>query len=172
MISFIEKIDHSLAIFIKENIKNPNLDFVLSRINRGETLGILVVVFFIIIEISHNKFWAILYAGFVTYLTDRFVLIIKKSISRKRPMKKISESNDPNPDMSHSFPSAHSANSMVAVVILMYLFGFPKLFYVFTFLAGIGRLFSLHHFLSDIIGGWLIGLGFGMSAVYLGKLLF
>ena len=74
---------------------------------------------------------------------------------------------DSNPDMKHSFPSAHSANSMTALFLLVAGFQFPPAMLAFSFLAGIGRLLSLHHFFSDVMGGWLIGLMVGMLGLSL-----
>jgi membrane-associated phospholipid phosphatase len=69
---------------------------------------------------------------------------------------------DKNPDMKHSFPSAHAANSMVSIFILVTVYHYSPYFFAFSIFAGIGRLITLHHFLIDILGGWSIGLLIGL----------
>jgi membrane-associated phospholipid phosphatase len=98
-------------------------------------------------------------------------LFVKKSVSRGRPLVSVAGKTDSNPDMKHSFPSAHSANSMVVVIILVFAFKVNPLIFIFTILAGIGRLLSLHHFISDIIGGWIFGFMIGILGVIAWNLL-
>lgn len=114
--------------------------------------------------------WSVIpYTGIVAYANDRFVLFLKKLISRKRPLVTVAGKVDGNPDMKHSFPSAHASNSMTAALILVYLFGFPEWFLLASLMAGIGRLLSLHHFPSDVLGGWVIGTCFGSLGLFLGR---
>ena len=93
-------------------------------------------------------------------------------VSRPRPLETVMGKIDGNPDMKHSFPSAHSGNSMTVVSILIFGFGFPPVIFGFTLLAGIGRLISLHHYFSDIMAGWLIGLLIGIAGIQLEPILF
>lgn len=93
--------------------------------------------------------------------------MLKKKISRQRPLITVIGKVDANPDMKHSFPSAHSANSMTVLSILVFGFTFPPFILLFSFMAGIGRLFSLHHFFSDVIGGWFIGMIIGLLGISL-----
>ncbi|TGM19065.1 phosphatase PAP2 family protein, partial [Leptospira stimsonii] len=95
----------------------------------------------------------------------------KKLIARKRPLITVAGKVDSNPDMKHSFPSAHAANSMTAVLILVFLFKFSPALILISFLAGFGRLLSLHHFVSDVIGGWIIGSIFGAMGLFFGSAL-
>lgn len=162
-LNLLEKIDYKISHFIQDHIRNEKLGWVLSRVNRGE------VFFIILILILWNFFSSdaskiirsLMTCGVFAFITDRSVLIIKKIISRKRPLISVSGNKDKNPDMRHSFPSAHAANSMVVVLVLIY--GFEQSFamLIFPFFAGIGRLLTLHHYLSDVIGGWIIGVFFG-----------
>lgn len=69
---------------------------------------------------------------------------------------------DKNPDMKHSFPSAHAANSMVSIFILVTVYNYSPYFFALSIFAGVGRLITLHHFLIDILGGWSIGLLIGL----------
>ena len=158
MIKLIDQIDLKVSQFILENIKNQKLDKFLSKVNRGETFFLVFLISCYLKEISWKEFGILfIHVGFVTFLTDRFILLIKKKISRKRPLIRVMDKKDSNPDMKHSFPSAHAANSMISITLMIVFYQFPFYLLFFSLFAGIGRLLSLHHFLSDITGGWLIG---------------
>ena len=163
LLNLLEKIDYKISHFIQDHIRNEKLGWWLSRINRGE-------IFFVVVVVILWRSFSPDYSKIVTYLvmcsvfaylTDRSVLIIKKIISRKRPLISVSGNKDKNPDMKHSFPSAHAANSMVVIVILVFGFEQSTAMFLFPVFAGMGRLLTLHHYLSDVIGGWAIGAFFG-----------
>ncbi|MBP7280270.1 MAG: phosphatase PAP2 family protein [Leptospiraceae bacterium] len=164
MIQRLIQIDLAISGFIRDRIKNKTLDRILSRINRGETLLLILIISFFFYP--NNSFWGItkliLHVGLISYITDRLVLFMKKTISRKRPLIRVMDNQDKNPDMKHSFPSAHAANSMVSIFILVTVYHYSPLFFLFSLFAGLGRLITLHHFLSDILGGWGIGLVIGL----------
>ncbi|MCB1156476.1 MAG: phosphatase PAP2 family protein [Leptospiraceae bacterium] len=153
----IEQIDLACSHFINRKIKNPKLSWVLGKINKGETLGIFLLPTVFYLHPNKEGWWILLHVGLITFLTDRLVLFLKKFTARKRPLLKILESEDKNPDLKHSFPSAHAANSMVALLTLIMGYHFPFWFIFFSFFAGIGRLCTLHHFLSDVLMGWFLG---------------
>lgn len=165
--------DYVAAKFIRERLHYPWLNRILSRVNRGEMMLLIIAPYLAYatwIGILPHPGWIVLpYTGLVAYANDRFVLFLKKVISRKRPLITVVGKIDENPDMKHSFPSAHASNSMAAVILLVFLFGFPEWFLLLSLLAGIGRLLSLHHFPSDVLGGWLIGSGFGFLGLLLGR---
>ncbi|MBK8395087.1 MAG: phosphatase PAP2 family protein [Leptospiraceae bacterium] len=168
MINKLIQIDLAISSFIRDRVKNKTLDKILSRVNRGESLLFVLLVSFFFYP--NNNFYELtilfLHVGIVSYITDRLVLILKKTISRKRPLIRVMDNQDKNPDMKHSFPSAHAANSMVSIFILVTVYQYSPLYFILSIFAGIGRLISLHHFLSDIIGGW--GIGFLIGLINLG----
>ncbi|TGK11079.1 phosphatase PAP2 family protein [Leptospira stimsonii] len=172
MIQLVDKIDFSLSTWIRANLHNPRLNHILSKINRGEVFLIILLPFlFLKNDLPIAWYWVLLFTGTVTYANDRFVLFLKKLIARKRPLITVAGKVDSNPDMKHSFPSAHAANSMTAVLILVFLFKFSPALILISFLAGFGRLLSLHHFVSDVIGGWIIGSIFGAMGLFFGSAL-
>lgn len=158
MISLIDKIDIFISNFIHSKIKNKTLDKILARLNKGE-IFFLIFLATCYYYISDWKTFGILFLhiGTVSVISEKSVLFIKKKISRERPLIRILHKDDPNPDMKHSFPSAHAANSMTVISLMVFIYSFSPYLLLFSLLAGLGRLFSLHHFLSDVIGGWLIG---------------
>lgn len=170
MIQIVDQIDFSFSTWIRTKLHNPKLSHILSKINRGEIfLVILLPLLYLKNDLPFAWYWVLLFTGLVTYANDRFVLFLKKLIARKRPLITVAGKVDSNPDMKHSFPSAHAANSMTAVLILVLLFKFSPALILISFLAGVGRLLSLHHFVSDVIGGWIIGTIFGFTGLFLGS---
>lgn len=168
MIDIVDQIDFSLSTWIRTNLHNPRLNRILSKINRGEVFLLILLPFlYLKNDLPIVWYWVLLFTGLITYANDRFVLFLKKLIARKRPLITIAGKVDSNPDMKHSFPSAHAANSMTAVLILVLLFKFSPALILISFLAGVGRLLSLHHFVSDVIGGWMIGTISVFSAYFL-----
>lgn len=155
------KIDLAISEFIHDRIKNKTLDRILSRVNRGETLLVILMISFFFYS-ENNHLLVFFHVGIVSYLTDRLVLFLKKTISRRRPLIRVMNNQDKNPDMKHSFPSAHAANSMVSIFMLVTAYHYSPFFFAFSLFAGVGRLITLHHFLSDILGGWFIGLLVGL----------
>jgi membrane-associated phospholipid phosphatase len=165
LISTLEKWDILIAKYIHVKIKNPKLDFLLSKVNRGE---VFIIITLIILSYSNIDaiLLSILYISILAFINDRIVLIIKKRISRKRPSLKILGKENNHPDLNHSFPSAHAANSMIAVILLVFNFNISPFFLLISVFAGVGRMLSLHHFLSDVIGGWIIGFCLGILGVF------
>ncbi len=164
MISLFEKWDIFLAEFIFKHIKNSKLDYILSKINRGEVF-ILLILCLLYGNGSPHLLSTILFISIFSFVNDQTVLWIKKKISRKRPSLKIMGKENNHPDLNHSFPSAHAANSMTACVLLYGIFSQHPLIFLFSLLAGVGRMITLHHFLSDILGGWLVGAVYGISGI-------
>lgn len=166
MISFFEKWDILIAEYIHVKIKNPSLDFLLSRVNRGEIFIVITLIFLYNSNVG-EFLHPILYISILAFINDRIVLIIKKRISRKRPSLKILGKENNHPDLNHSFPSAHAANSMIAMILLVFIFKISPFFLLISLFAGVGRMLTLHHFLSDVIGGWIIGFGMGLFGVFI-----
>jgi membrane-associated phospholipid phosphatase len=164
-------IDHKLSVWIKNHLPTETLRRVLGRWNRGEVFFIILIPILYYSEGFAPFWWAFAYLSLVAFLNDRLVLFVKKLVSRGRPLVSVAGKTDSNPDMKHSFPSAHSANSMVVVIILVFAFKVNPMIFIFTVLAGVGRLLSLHHFISDIIGGWIFGFMIGIFGVFVWNLL-
>ncbi|PJE03755.1 MAG: phosphatase PAP2 family protein [Leptospira sp.] len=165
------KIDFAISFWIKNHFPTETLRRILGRWNRGE---VFLIILLPILYSAHGfrPFWlAFSYIVIIAFINDRLVLFLKKIVSRGRPLISIAGKLDSNPDMKHSFPSAHSANSMVVVIVLILAFQVSSWIFIFTILAGIGRLLSLHHFLSDLVGGWIVGLIVGLIAVGFWKFL-
>lgn len=136
MIDIVDQIDFSLSTWIRTNLHNPRLNRILSKINRGEVFLLILLPFlYLKNDLPIVWYWVLLFTGLVTYTNDRFVLFLKKLIARKRPLITVAGKVDSNPDMKHSFPSAHAANSMTAVLILVLLFKFSPALILISFFS-------------------------------------
>lgn len=163
MLNFIDKIDFGISNFLFHNVKNKKLDFILGRINRGEIFFLIFLYICYKHAMSLKEFGILcLHLAIVTTFSEKFVLYVKRKIQRVRPGNRVMKKEDPNPDMNNSFPSAHAANSMTAISLMVFIYSFPIELFWFSFFAGFARLLTLHHFLSDIVSGWLFGLFLGI----------
>ncbi|MCX7999042.1 MAG: phosphatase PAP2 family protein, partial [Leptospiraceae bacterium] len=131
----------------------------------GEVFAVILLGFSFLDQVVYPVI-GLLYTGMVAYLNDRLILMVKKRVSRRRPSLRLLDKPNNHPDLNHSFPSAHAANSMLVATILCNEFGYSFVLYFFSLFAGIGRLLTLHHFLSDILGGWLIGIFMGSLGLW------
>lgn len=125
--------------------------------------GLLLVIFF---GTPAYHQWAIvsLIAVLVGAIT---VLLIKFTIKRSRPegdMGKIYRKTDP-----HSFPSGHAVRCLMLGVIGLGIAP-PWLGIVLIIwgpMVGIARVAIGVHYISDVVAGWLLGLLFGLGAIWL-----
>lgn len=95
-----------------------------------------------------------------------FNMFLRKVINRKRPFDVLGIKSLVEHKSLGSFPSNHSASSMIIAVAFMYLdfnIGFWILF--MALITGISRVFAGLHYVSDVIGGFFVG-------AFLGCLLF
>ncbi|MDZ4724944.1 MAG: phosphatase PAP2 family protein [Leptospira sp.] len=167
----ISEFDQKISTWIKLTLHHPRMSWMLSRINRGEVFALVLLPLLFLSDLYKPLYVSLPIIMIFTFFTDRFVLFLKKAVARKRPLISVMGKTDSNPDMKHSFPSAHSANSMVVGTILVFGFGETYWFLLFSLFAGVGRLLTLHHYISDIIGGWIIGFGMGILAIATLKLI-
>jgi len=125
--------------------------------------GLLLVIFF---GSSDYHQWAVvsLIAVLVGAIT---VLLIKFTIKRSRPegdMGKIYRKTDP-----HSFPSGHAVRCLMLGVIALGLAPtwLGVVLIIWGPMVGIARVAIGVHYISDVLAGWLLGLLFGLSAIWL-----
>ena len=57
-----------------------------------------------------------------------------------------------------SFPSSHSVNSMMGIMLIFLFFRKYKIVFLIPFLIGISRIFVGVHYPADVLCGWIIGI--------------
>ncbi len=112
------------------------------------------------------KKWAVLLAGSIAVLIV-LVFAIKRTIRRPRPegmWGMIYRRTDP-----HSFPSGHAARAFLIAVVATALgpAWLATILWIWAPLVAVSRVAMGVHYVSDIIGGFVLGLLLGSLIVYL-----
>lgn len=100
------------------------------------------------------------------FITATLVLGLKFTIRRQRPegeWGQIYRKSDP-----HSFPSGHAARGLLIGVIALAIgpAWLGWLLIVWGPLVGIARVAMGVHYISDILGGWVVGLGMSSLTIF------
>ena len=109
--------------------------------------------------------WRMLVMAIAICITALVAVGLKQLIRRRRPDGEwglVYRSTDP-----HSFPSGHAAR-MVMLTILSFATGpgwLTALFLIWTPLVALARVAMGVHYLSDVVGGALLGAAFGIMFV-------
>ncbi|MBZ9687174.1 phosphatase PAP2 family protein [Clostridium estertheticum] len=161
MISFIQKFDSSILLFIKDNMHGPIMDKVMiisTYLGNGGIIWIIIALALIISK-KYRKigFMAIAALILSTILGEG---ILKHMVKRMRPI-----SNIPAFDLliqrplSYSFPSGHTTSSFaVAGVLAKYLKNYALGFFGLAFLIAFSRLYLYIHYPTDVLAGMVLGL--------------
>lgn len=126
------------------------------------TAGLLLVVLFGGTVYRH---WALVSLIAVVFGAAT-VLVIKFSIRRARPegdMGQIYRKTDP-----HSFPSGHAVRTLMLGVIALGIapLWLGLLLIIWAPLVGIARVAIGVHYVSDVLAGWVLGVIFGLAAIW------
>ena len=95
---------------------------------------------------------------------------IKISVGRLRPYKRHHDyikGYDVKKPKSKSFPSSHSAYSLMAALIIYHFICPNKLIFLLPLIMGISRMALGVHYLSDVLTGYLISYLLFKQAVYM-----
>jgi len=147
-------------------IKNPFFDIIMEWITHfGSVFVILIIMTSLFLWEERKREWIpTLWASFLTAIL--LCVLLKLIIARPRPT---SEVIYPLFNLLiYSFPSLHATVSFAAIPILDKEFPMFKLFWIlFAVLVAFSRVYFEFHYLSDVIGGALLGYFIGWLFVYL-----
>lgn len=154
------ELDFLILDFIKQNMKNPFLDFVMPKISALGNGGVIWIVTTIILLAipKYRKGGIALAAGLIAGLIIGN-LTLKPLIARVRPFDLIEgiELLIAAPK-DFSFPSGHTLSSVIGATILTMTdkrFGYVAI--PLAVLIAFSRLYLYVHFPSDILGGIVLG---------------
>lgn len=158
-----------LDIKLSETIyKQSEKSFVSTKLLHRLTFGYGVIpLMLVVILLSNNLVQVILTIGLlIAIFFIGFENYLKKFLKRKRPVYSILKS--------YSFPSTHALSTMTLTVFFLlnsnhHSIYLSLLIILYTFLIGLSRVYLGFHYLSDVVGGWLIGMCIGafVSLVYI-----
>ena len=118
----------------------------------------ITIIFGLFISDNSNQFITV--ALFATALDKIVYLLLKNTLKRPRPFRKIKRINGKiMPFDEFSFPSGHTGSATVLTLLVNYFFpiSFFGIFLFWTILVGISRIHLGVHYPSDIFAGAILG---------------
>ncbi|MGE4486065.1 MAG: phosphatase PAP2 family protein [Oscillospiraceae bacterium] len=170
MLDILQSADESIMLFIQENIRcdflNPVMKF-FSFIGNAGILWIAIGIILLLLRGYRVTGFDMLLALAVCAAINN--LVIKEFIMRSRPYETIQGlTTIIAPLSSWSFPSGHAASSFASAYALGKSRGGKWwLYYIPAALIAISRVYVGVHYLSDIVGGAIVGTAVSMCVYYL-----
>lgn len=171
----ITALDLSILDFIHNTLSDPVMDIIMTCLTYSIEFGAMAIFVFIIMMCIKNMRktgFAVMGATLSVMLFGE--LIIKHLVARPRPfvINGAIELIIKAPS-GFSFPSSHTATCF-AMATAIYLFHkrLGIIAYIYAALVAFSRMYLYVHYPSDIIGGIALGIGCGISAVALVKLIY
>ncbi|WP_238885147.1 phosphatase PAP2 family protein [Clostridium sp. YIM B02551] len=169
---FINYIDLGTIDFIKNNLDNKFFDTIMpvfTNLGNGGLVWIIISIF-LLTQKKYRKIGVVtLVALLVTYLVGE--IGIKNLVRRERPFMSIHEIKllikAPS---GFSFPSGHTASSFTASTILSsYFKKYRAIIFSLAIIIGFSRIYLMVHYLSDVLGGAVLGIGMAILIKYIFK---
>lgn len=176
MLSELGKLELPLLEAINSAISCPFLDAVFKIITFTGNAGIIWIIcaaLMLFFKKSRKCGIALSVALILSLVLNN--LALKNIIARLRPFQ-LDESISliiP-PPSEYSFPSGHTLSSFASAFVIWFYHGhrFGIIATVWAALIGFSRIYLRVHFISDVIGGAIIGIGIGFLAVIIVKHLY
>ena len=171
MLKIIEKYDIKAAKYINSHFQHKRLDPLMKFFTYLGNLGLLWIGISILFILRHEsrKTGIILICSLLmtTILGEG---IIKHIVRRKRPFIKMNICDQLiiGTPSTYSFPSGHTASSFAASAVFLAINSRISIIIVLiATLIGFSRIYLKVHYVSDVIGGAVLGLLCGSITVYL-----
>jgi undecaprenyl-diphosphatase len=166
MIDFLYSIDLSLLYFINTGLSNPVFDKFFSSITNVNHWFIAYIILWGILFFKggkKGKIAAIIVLFLVTAADQAGAKLLKELFQRIRPCNVYSDILTPlGCTGSYSFPSNHALNNFAVAMFFYRIYpDYKWVLFITAFLIALSRVYLGLHYPSDIIGGAILGLGFG-----------
>jgi len=162
MKEFFFGIDKALYSFINGTLSNPVLDLVMRFFSAWPWPGILMLITFAVLLPRYRSqlILPFLLSAIAVGISDGLAGMIKDIVMRERPFLVLPSVNTPETSSSFSFPSAHASNTFAFAVGMYYYLRKPALaFIIIAAIVSFSRVYLGVHYVSDVIGGALLGAG-------------
>lgn len=171
-ISFIQNVlefDKSVALFVgsHQTQKLTELFLFITNFANPQSLVSIVVAVVLLFWLFNKREHLLQFVSSI-FIAGVVIWVVKNLIARDRPMGGIIQ------ETGHSFPSGHSLISAVMFSVLIYIgkryikqswlrYSFIAFMIIAMLSIGLSRVYLGVHYMSDVIGGFLIG--FILSAI-------
>lgn len=149
------------AIILLQQFRNPFFDFIAVFMSFAFSTAIVAGVFsFFMIVYYLKKSMKSFFVSMAALATAFIVAVLKRIIARPRPDYALQIGAIP--FSRYSFPSGHTTVAfLLAILLSRYYPKYTGVFYSVAVLVGLSRIYLGVHYLSDVVGGAVLGLAIG-----------
>jgi len=176
MADFLYRIDLSIFYFFNHTLSNPVFNKFFALITNVKNWMAIYILFALLLIIKGRKKGRVALALTLIMITATDQIgfrVLKEYFHRIRPCTALHDAFLPvGPTGAFSFPSNHALNNFAIATFFAILY--PKYktpLFITASLVAISRVYLGLHYPSDILGGAIIGTGFGFLFAYLHTLI-
>lgn len=175
----IYNFDLRIFQWFEAHLWNPVLDFIMALISfLGEEGILFIAIIIVLLCFKKTRKIGVTMAAALLFMQIANNMILKPIIARPRPFnyEGYIDFNYPNIAFfgkipsSYSFPSGHTASAFTcATAMAANNKKGGAVMYVFAVLMGISRIYLHDHYPTDVIGGAVLGIIYGIIGFFVGK---